>query len=221
MKYCPPNVTLSDFWMNHGVSLCFMDTVSSSILFSYITVFGLVQHYVYRKYSTPVARQNLPRSVLFKIQVVFTLLLPVLALIRLFLQGFVLSSHVVYGYMILTACFQTVLWPASLTIVILERRYLLPSIPTRGHGLMVLVFWTLAFVNENLAFLNLRNEEWWFDNLQSLTDKLEMSLFVLRYLFTLVLFILGLQAPGLVRDQPTFARLSSVEDEECEICDSC
>jgi len=34
--------------------------------------------------------------------------------------------------------------------------------PTRGHGLILLLFWTLTFINESLAFINLRHEDWWF-----------------------------------------------------------
>ena len=55
------------------------------------------------------------------------------------------------------------MWPLSVRLVYLERNEQLPSVPARGHGVVLLVFWTLVFVGENLAFLNLRNEDWWFD----------------------------------------------------------
>lgn len=78
-----------------------------------------------------------------------------------------------------------------------ERYYLLPSVPTRGHGLVLLIFWSLVFIVENLSFINMRHEDWWF-NLQNTKDKIEMTLFVLRYISGLFIFVLGLKAPGIV-----------------------
>merc|ERR1711909_245342 len=123
-------------------------------------------------------------------QVVLTVLMPVIAIIRISLQATLIGDKTLYGYMILYFCFNLVIWPISLRIVFLERNYLLPTIPTRGHGLTLLMFWTLVFVSENLAFVNLRNEDWWFD-LSTLTDKLEFSLFIGRYASGCLLFILG------------------------------
>lgn len=78
-----------------------------------------------------------------------------------------------------------------------ERYYLLPSVPTRGHGLVLLIFWSLVFIVENLSFINMRHEDWWF-HLNSTKDKVEMTFFVLRYVSGLFIFILGLKAPGIV-----------------------
>lgn len=47
-------------------------------------------------------------------------------------------------------------------ILKVERHKLLPSVPPRGHGLVLLGFWTLAFVAENLVFVNIGKLEWWF-----------------------------------------------------------
>lgn len=187
--------------------MCLTDTVSSSALFGYIMVFGLAQHYFYRKYAIPIDREQLSCSFLCRCQMICTLLMPILAVIRLILQATVYNNRIVYGHMILSACFQTVAWPLSLTVILLERRNRLPSIPTRGHGMILLIFWTLALINEILAILNLQNEEWWFHHLTSLTDKLELTLFVLRCLFTLSLFTLGIKAPGIVQNVSMFSSL--------------
>lgn len=85
----------------------------------------------------------------------------------------------------------------SIYLVQKERYYLLPSVPTRGHGLVLLLFWTLAFIGENLAFVNLKQDDWWF-NFTTLKDKVEMSLFVARYISCLFIFVLGLKAPGIL-----------------------
>ena len=86
--------------------------------------------------------------------------------------------------------------PLSVHLLYLERNALLPSIPARGHGLILLIFWTLTFVSQNLSFLNLQNEDWWFD-LQTTSDYVEFTLFIVRYLMTCCVFLLGLKAPGL------------------------
>lgn len=80
-----------------------------------------------------------------------------------------------------------------------ERHYQLPSVPARGHGLVLLIFWTLLFIVENLSFINMRHEDWWF-NLTNTTDSIEMAFFVLRYVGCLFIFVLGLKAPGIARN---------------------
>lgn len=60
--------------------------------------------------------------------------------------------------LILTVC----VYPYSILIMHTERKYLLPSVPTRGHGLVLLIFWTLVFISENLLFINLGQKQWWF-----------------------------------------------------------
>lgn len=65
-------------------------------------------------------------------------------------------------FQIVSLVLTVLVYPYSILIVNVERKYLLPSVPTRGHGLVLLVFWTLIFIAENLAFLNLGKNEWWF-----------------------------------------------------------
>lgn len=86
-------------------------------------------------------------------------------------------------------------------LVLKERYYLLPSVPTRGHGLVLLVFWTLVFINENLSVMNLKKEDWWDHVSSSVRDEVEMSLFVTRYVCTLLVFVLGLKAPGIASNR--------------------
>ena len=69
----------------------------------------------------------------------------------LLLRLFYLHDGAIYIYMILAASFTILTYPVSLIILLLERRKQLPSIPARGHGFVLLLFWTLAFANENLG----------------------------------------------------------------------
>ncbi|KAJ8956256.1 hypothetical protein NQ318_014990 [Aromia moschata] len=215
MSYCPPGIEIWDVWVNNGTSQCFMDTLSSSILAGFILIAGTIQLCMYRKYGTEVARNHLSKSKLYYVQIFFTLFLPVLEVIRFVLQAAVYNDKAVYGYMIVSLVLTLFAYPFSVWIVRVERHYLLPSVPTRGHGIILLVFWTLIFISENLAFLNLGQNHWWF-KLKDLTDQLEMSLFVLRYVSCLAIFILGLKAPGIMQNVDYF----SLNDAQRNIADS-
>lgn len=85
----------------------------------------------------------------------------------------------------------------SICLVLKERYFSLPSVPTRGHGLVLLVFWSMVFINENFSVMNLEKEDWWNHVFRSVRDEIEMALFVTRYVCTLIVFVLGLKAPGL------------------------
>lgn len=196
MRYCPPNITFNDIWINHGVSKCFMDTVCTTIISLYLIIFGSVQLWIYRKYGTETDESTLPRSNLYNLQKFVLYLVPVLSVIRIILQATVLDDGMVYGYMILTTVLTVIVYPYSIYILKIERHKLLPSVPPHGHGLVLLGFWTLAFVAENLVLINIGKLEWWF-HLNSLTDQIEMALFILRYVSNLLIFALGLRAPGI------------------------
>lgn len=60
----------------------------------------------------------------------------------------------------------------------------------------MLIFFTLTFIAQNVALVNINSKDWWF-NLKDKTDRVEMSLFVTRYICTLFMFVLGLKAPGI------------------------
>lgn len=222
MTYCPPNITFNQLWVNHGISHCFLDTVSAATYGAFLLVFGLGQWGMYRKYATPTDQYLRPRSVLFGLQTALAVVMVAVAVARIALQATLIGHQTLYGYMIFAFCVNVVVWPLSVRLVYLERNEQLPSVPARGHGVVLLVFWTLVFVAENLAFLNLRNADWWF-HLTTITDRLEFSLFIIRYTATCLLFILGLKAPGIstMRDYINFGgqlrRQEEVEDEDGEI----
>ncbi|CAB3368075.1 Hypothetical predicted protein [Cloeon dipterum] len=217
MKYCPPNVTLEDFWLDHGVSPCLMDTVLAPTVGGFLFLFGTIQLWVYKKYATPVSEFSLPKSRLYGLQVFCLLLLPVFCVSRLALQAFYFHDRVIYGHMILSAGLVGSSALYSLVLLVVERKYMLPSVPARGHGVILLIYWTLLFVSENLTFVNIKEKGWWF-KLKDLTDDIEMGLFIGRYIACLLIFILGLQAPGLMTlrdylDSDT-ARLHDTDEEQ-------
>ncbi|XP_035228814.1 ATP-binding cassette sub-family B member 6, mitochondrial-like isoform X2 [Stegodyphus dumicola] len=196
MLYCPRNITFLKPWVDHSLSHCFIDTISSAFIMCFVIIFGGVQIRMYKRYSSDLDPRIFPHSFMYKLQIACHFFLSISALIRLILQISVLYDLYVYGYMILSACFYFSSFPFALYLLFLERHKALPSIPTRGHGLVLLIFWTSVFITENLTILNIQNEKWWF-NLQSSSDKIEFGFFVFRYVCSCFLFVLGLKAPGI------------------------
>ncbi|KAF5285462.1 hypothetical protein FQA39_LY16636 [Lamprigera yunnana] len=193
MQYCPRNETLSQVWINHGTSKCFMDTISSSIIAGFILFFGFLQFLKYKVRMTHVSSmRHLPTTNLYRLQILVTILIPVLEVVRFILLATVLDDKQVYGYMVTSLTLTLFMYPFSLYLLKMERQF-----RTDGHGLVLLLFWTLTFVSENLAFVNLGQNQWWFQ-MQTTNDEIEMGLFVVRYISRLLLFVLGLKAPGII-----------------------
>ncbi|XP_077298500.1 ABC transporter ATP-binding protein/permease Hmt-1 [Arctopsyche grandis] len=196
MLYCPPNVTLNEVWVDHGISQCFMETVCASVIGGFILILGTMQVVMYHRYATEMVEVHCAR--LYGVQLFFTFFIPVLGITRFFLQAYVFKDGHIYGYMILSLVMSIMIFPLSAYLMRLERLYLLPSVPPRGHGFVLLLFWTLLFVAENLSFVNIKKEGWWW-HLRTLEDRLEMFLFVGRYVSCMMIFTLGLKAPGIVQ----------------------
>lgn len=51
-------------------------------------------------------------------------------------------------------------FPLSAKLILMERNSLLPSMPARGHGLILLIFWILVFISENVAFITMKKDDW-------------------------------------------------------------
>ncbi|XP_076095202.1 ATP-binding cassette sub-family B member 6-like isoform X2 [Mytilus galloprovincialis] len=89
-------------------------------------------------------------------------------------------------------------WSGSIRLLFLERNKALPTIPTRGHGLVLLMLWTLALIKEHLPLISWWSNRYWW-NIKGDSNKIEFGLWVVRYVCTMIVFIIGLKAPGLPR----------------------
>lgn len=99
LSYCPPNVTIYDIWVDHGLSHCFLDTVSSSVLAGFIVIFGTIQLIVYRKYATPIEDSTqISRSKLYYLQLFLLTMIPSLSVLRFILESFLFPDAHLYGY---------------------------------------------------------------------------------------------------------------------------
>uniref|UniRef100_A0A663F911 ATP-binding cassette sub-family B member 6 n=1 Tax=Aquila chrysaetos chrysaetos TaxID=223781 RepID=A0A663F911_AQUCH len=106
-----------------------------------------------------------------------------------------------YGYMLLHACLWALSWGCAVALLQLEHTRVLVHDRTRGHGTVLLLFWALAFAAENLTLVCWRSPLWWWacgaDPLLSV--QVQFGFWLLRYICTFMLFILGMKAPGLPR----------------------
>lgn len=203
MLYCPEGIKITDIWVHHGISDCFMDTVSTLWMALFLFIFGLAQLWMYKKYGSPVALQSLPTSWLYLLQMFLTMMLSVIIIIKFVLQVVLINHGHFYGYMVFSTVVMSLVYPFSAILILVERNYLLPSLPTRGHGLVLLLFWTFMFISENLMFINLHREDWW-THLQTDMEKVQMALFVIKYVTSLLVFVLGLKAPGIITSRDYF-----------------
>lgn len=99
LHYCPPNVTFNQVWLNHGLSQCFMDTISSAVMFGFIFLFGTIELLMYRKHGMRNENLNRPPK-LYRFQIFLINLMALLTITRFILQGFVYDDHHIYGFMV-------------------------------------------------------------------------------------------------------------------------
>ena len=159
--YCGNETTIGEVWVKSGLNPCLYNTIVTGILFGVAGVFGAFEIILYRRYSTP--SHAIPRrSCLYILQLLLTVTLVLQPIVRAILLDLVLYSKHIAGYQIIGAVLQSIAWILSITLICLERKRLLPSIPTRGHGLVLLLLWTFAFGLENVVLISWRSSLWWW-----------------------------------------------------------
>lgn len=165
---------------------------------------------MFRKYSIPVDKKRFHEgSCGFSLQIILTAILAMEAVVHVVMQDVTIEPKYVAGYQLLTALAMSIVWMSTIHLLKLERNSALPSIPTRGHGLVLLGIWSLAFIKENLAFVSWWSSSWWW-SLKSDSDKMEFGLWLVRYVCTLLVVAIGIRAPGV----PSSSYYLLVNDEE-------
>jgi len=211
MLLCGNGTNWTDVWENDGISRCFFESTSSGILFAFICITGAIQCGVYSKYGLLIDQRRVTKSCGYTLQVLATLMLMLEALVHMMLYDVYLGHHLLKGYQVLQTCFIMSACIVSLWLLAMERKTMLPSVPTRGQGVVLLLWYGLFFVRENLAFVSWNNPTWWW-KLDSQQDVVELSLFVLRYVMVLGLLILGFIGPSTQRPRYT----THINDEESQ-----
>lgn len=99
IEYCPPNVTIQDIWVNHGLSHCFFDTVSSSVIAAFIVIAGTIQMIIYRRYGARIEDlSQITASKLYYLQIFLLALVPSVSVLRFVLEAFIFADAHLYGY---------------------------------------------------------------------------------------------------------------------------
>lgn len=97
--FCP-NGSLIDLWVNDKTSECFVETIVAGSLAILMIVFGTAQCSVYRKYSTPLSPAAIPQSRLYYVQMIITFLIPLLSVVKFFVEIHIIQNGIVYGYQV-------------------------------------------------------------------------------------------------------------------------
>lgn len=113
------------------------------------------------------------------------------------------------GYILFNDCATFVTWLVMLFALQIESKIFYAARISR-HSLILFLFWTLAFVNENLAFISWNNDHWWFLR-ENNNQTAEFGLFVVRYVCTALIFLFGMFAPGLYK--PAAEEILVVDEE--------
>lgn len=210
--YCEGNSSLSEVWIQHGLFPCFYFTLVSTVLLSIVFFLGALQCACYNIYGTSMEPKHVPRSRLFHLQLLLTIIL--LLQFATYILWQVFSLDIIYGYMIVYSCLSLIGWACTIFLLHLERRRVMVRDRTRGHGTILLLFWALGFAAENLAFVSWESPLWWWP-LDNTDQKVHFGLWMVRYFCTFLLFALGLKAPGLPR-RPYMVIINEDErDVEC------
>ncbi|XP_071966249.1 ATP-binding cassette sub-family B member 6-like [Antedon mediterranea] len=196
LSYCAYNSSVLPAWTQNGFSICFLDTVTSSILLAGMVVGGGAQLLVYWMWAIRLEQQFQPQPKGFRIQIILSSLIIIQYIMRI---GFAThyAGHL-HGYNELSTIFYILSWMISLALLWTERSKTLMSYSGRGHGIVLLIFWTCALVNETLAFVSWHSPQWWW-KLSNKDQKTAFGLWVCRYVLIFLLFVIGFRAPALPR----------------------
>lgn len=162
MVYCDANANASSVWYGHGLSPCLIDTISSCFLILYMLPYGIWKVFMYKRHATPVDQTLKPHCRLYTTQIL-------LHYVRIFSPILLLSLQYwsqktpLYGHLLLKNVSEIVVWSLSLVLIKLKRNYDLPH-SSNGHGLAMIILWSIEFFVENVSFVALLvggNPSWW------------------------------------------------------------
>ena len=162
MLYCSNGTDFTEVWEDEGINPCFINTITSAVLFTFMFVCGCIQCSMYRKYSSSVDEKFVNTNFGTVLQMLLTCVLILESAGHVISKDLLKENGGVAGVDLLVFLCLFISWFSSLRLLSLERKQLLPTIPTRGHGLVLLVFWALAFLRENLAFISWWSHNWWW-----------------------------------------------------------
>ncbi|KAB5523244.1 hypothetical protein PHYPO_G00150260 [Pangasianodon hypophthalmus] len=195
-SYCEQGVSLQRVWTDGGFTPCFFFTLVPSVLGTLAVLLGTLHCVCYARYGTNMEPRFVPRSRLYTLQLALSVLLGLQALVWMVFR--VVRDTPVPGYVVVCGCLYALAWAWATALLRVERKRVLLRDRTRGHSAVLLLYWTTAFVAENLAFVSWESPSWWW-GFEKPEQLVEFAFWLFRYISSGMLFFIGLKAPGLPR----------------------
>ncbi|XP_006890304.1 PREDICTED: ATP-binding cassette sub-family B member 6, mitochondrial [Elephantulus edwardii] len=204
-SYCEAEGPVGPAWTQNGLSPCFFFTLVPSVLMALGTL-ALMVAFPCKRRETPAGPDALswgagPNVAPYGLQLLLATLQVVLPLARLADRVATARGTPLPGYLLLAYILETLASVCGLWLLTVERRQarqrLAMGVWTKlRHSPGLLLLWTVAFAAENLALVSWNSPQWWWAR-SDLGQQVQFSLWVLRYVVSGGLFVLGLWAPGL------------------------
>nr|XP_058911536.1 ATP-binding cassette sub-family B member 6 isoform X2 [Kogia breviceps] len=219
-NYCEAEGPAGPVWAKGGLSPCFFFTLVPSTLVG-LGALALVPALPCKRLERPGGADAVswaagPRVAPYVLQLLLATLQVALPLAGLVGRVGAAQGAPLPGYLLLASVLGTVASACGLGQLVVERSQARQKLAmgvwikfTHSPGLLLL--WTVAFAAENLALMSWNSPQWWWAR-ANLSQQVQFSLWVLRYVVSGGLFVLGLWAPGL-RPQSYTLRVNE-EDQD-------
>lgn len=221
-NYCEAEGPLGPAWTQGGLSPCFFFTLVPSVLaalaaLAVVLAIPCGRHERLRG-ADAVSWGTGPRVAPYGLQLLLASLQVVLPVATLSARVGTARAAPLPGYLLLAAFLETLVSACGLGLLVAERRQALQKLAMGvwikfRHSPALLLLWTLAFAAENLTLVSWNSPQWWWAR-ADLGQQVRFGLWVLRYVVSGGLFVLGLWAPGL-RPQSYTLRVNE-EDQDVE-----
>uniref|UniRef100_A0A8C9PMI2 ATP-binding cassette sub-family B member 6 n=1 Tax=Spermophilus dauricus TaxID=99837 RepID=A0A8C9PMI2_SPEDA len=218
-NYCEAEGPVGPTWAQGGLSPCFFFTFVSSTLMALGTL-ALVLALPCKRRERLVSADALsrgtgPHIAPYGLQLLLATLQVVLPLAGLVGRGGTARGTRLPGHLLLASVLESVASAFGLWLLVKERSQAWQSLAMGvwikfRHSPALLLLWTVAFAAENLALVSWNNPQWWWARADQ-GQQVQFGLWVLRYVVSGGLFVLGLWAPGL---RPGSYTLQVIEEDQ-------
>ncbi|XP_077011299.1 ATP-binding cassette sub-family B member 6 [Tamandua tetradactyla] len=221
-NYCEAEGPVAPAWKQNGLSPCFFFTLVPSVLMA-LGLLALMLALTCKRRERPARVEVLswgtgPHVLPYALQLLLATLQVALPLAGLVGRIGTAQGTPLPGYLLLASILGTLASACGLWLLVVERNQarqrLAVGVWSRlGHSPGLLLLWTVVFAAENLALVSWKSPQWWWVR-ANLGQQVQFGLWVLRYVVSGGLLILGLWAPGL-RPQSYTLQVNG-EDQDIE-----
>lgn len=221
-NYCEAEGPAGPAWAKGGLSPCFFFTLTPSVLMA-LGALALVLALPCKRRERPAVSDALswgagPRVAPYVLQLLLATLQVALPLASLAGRVGTARGAPLPGYLLLASVLGTLAGACGLGLLVVERSQARQKLAMGAwikfsHSPGLLLLWTVAFAAENLALVSWNSPQWWWAR-ADLGQQVQFGLWVLRYVVSGGLFVLGLWAPGLRPQSYTFRVNEDDQDVE-------